>query len=191
MALAAPKSHLLTYEEYMSEPEIVHRYDIIEGVRHFMSPPTWEHQTILGNASGLLDRFAEASGLCYVLIAPLDVLIRRTPRLQTRQPDVFLVTHGRLAQGGGAPKKGPLPVGPELVVEIVSDSERASMLSDKLADYATVGVNEAWVVRPGAQTVEVITLDGTGSSRLFSSGDHAHSFVFTDLRLSVSDFFKP
>jgi Uncharacterized protein conserved in cyanobacteria len=191
MALAAPKAHLLSYEDYMSEPEIVQRYDIIEGVRHFMPAPTWDHQQILFRVAKLLDGYAEATSLGFAMMAPLDVLIRRTPRLETRQPDVFFVTHQRLAQGGGVPKKGPLPVGPELVVEIVSESERASMLSDKLADYASVGVNEAWIVRPDAQTVEVIALGGTRSSTLFSSSDQLHSFVFPDLKLSVSDFFKP
>jgi hypothetical protein len=40
MALATPPpaAHLLTYEEYMAEPETNQRYDIIDGVRVFMNP---------------------------------------------------------------------------------------------------------------------------------------------------------
>src|SRR5262249_36939342 len=154
-------------------PEISKRYEIIEGVRYFMSSPTWDHQTILFNIAKLLDRYTEASGNGYARPAPLDVLIRRIPRLQTRQPDVLLITHERLREGGGIPRKGPLPVGPELVVEIVSDTERAAALSDKLRDYRKIGVQEAWVVRPQTRTVELtrLTSDGTTILAVFGERD--------------------
>ncbi len=35
---------LLTYEQYMAEPETNQRYDIIDGVR-FVTNPTRRHQT--------------------------------------------------------------------------------------------------------------------------------------------------
>ena len=51
MAIAAPPASpsppardLLTYEQYLVEPEIVARYDIIDGVRIFMANPTRRHQ---------------------------------------------------------------------------------------------------------------------------------------------------
>ena len=72
--------------------------------------------------------YTRASGVGKVITAPYDVLIRRLPKLQTRQPDVLLISWARLAQGGGVPKVGPLPVARELVVEILSDSETQSIL---------------------------------------------------------------
>ena len=76
-------------------------------------------------------------GLGTTVSAPYDVLIRRFPKLQTRQPDLLFVSHARLAQGGGIPVKGLLGAAPELVVEIVSDSETQRILGDKIADYVT------------------------------------------------------
>ena len=64
--------------------------------------------------------FEQRSGLGVIVSAPYDVLIRRVPKLQTRQPDALFVSHARLAQGGGIPEIGPLEVAPELVVEIIS-----------------------------------------------------------------------
>lgn len=191
MAVAAPKSPPLTYEEYMAEPEIARRYDIIEGVRYFMSSPTWQHQRIQFHIARLLERYGEETGRGYALTAAFDLLIRRSPRLQMRQPDVLFITHERLAQGGGIPKKGPLTVGPELVVEIISDTERASMLAGKLADYGSIGVKEAWIVRPEMQTVEVVRVSTDSASAVFTADVVLRSFVFPDLSLPVAEFFKP
>jgi Uma2 family endonuclease len=175
----------------MSEPEIIQRYDIIEGVRYFMPGATWQHQRILRHIASLLEQYEVNTGKGFTLAAPLDVLIRRAPLLQTRQPDVFFITVERLAEGGGVPQRGPLTIGPELVVEIVSDSERAQMLAGKLADYASIGVIEAWVVRPPTKTVEVILLSGDGIASKFTDSEELRSHIFADLSLQVADFFKP
>ena len=110
-------------------------------------------------------------------------LIRRFPKLQTRQPDLLFVSHARLAQGGGIPVKGLLGAAPELVVEIVSDSETQRILGDKIADYVRVGVDECWVVRPDAGTVEVLTLtpEGAQSVAVYGDGQTVQSVVFAGL----------
>src|SRR5579872_5016733 len=139
MAIVTPRSasELLTYERYMAEGEIKRRYDIVDGVRSFMPSPTWRHQRIADKITRLLLAYEEASGAGLALSAPFDVLIRRDP-LRTRQPDVLFITNVRLERGGGIPESGPIEVGPELVVEIVSDSETERMLGDKLADYTAI-----------------------------------------------------
>ena len=191
MALTALKSPLLTYDEYIAEPEIVQRYDIIEGVRHFMSAPTWEHQRIQIHIAQLLEQFGQATGQGYAITAAFDLLIRRDPRLQTRQPDVLFISRGRLESAGGPPSKGPLSVGPELVVEIVSDSERVQALTGKLTDYTAIGVDEAWVVRPATRAVEVLRLAPNGPEIVatYAETEQLRSVVFPDLSLAVTDFF--
>ena len=91
-----------------------------------MPGATWEHQTIADNLVELFRHFARLSGLGKTVSAPFDVLIRRVPKLQTRQPDVLLISWARLAQGGDIPKVGPLPIAPELVVEIISRQRDAA-----------------------------------------------------------------
>lgn len=187
-----PAPDLLTYEQYMAEEEICLRYDIIEGVRMDMAAPTWAHQEVLLNIAEILRGYQRASGKGRVAVAPLDVLIRRLPRLQVRQPDVLFITHAQLAKGGGIPARGPLEVAPELVVEILSDSERQSMIAGKLADYLAIGVQEAWLVRPEAQTVEVVRLTSSGpvSVAVYEAAQRVQSLAFPDLSASVADCFQ-
>jgi Uma2 family endonuclease len=44
---------------------------------------------------------------------------------------------------------------PGLVVEVISPSETKRRKEEKLADYASIGVPEAWLLSPEAQSVEI------------------------------------
>ncbi len=90
-------------------------------------------------------------------------------------------------RGGGPPKIGPLEIGPELVVEIISDSETQRILGDKLADYVSIGVNECWVVRPDLETVEVLTPGGARSVATYGAGEEVQSVVFAGLTAAALD----
>ena len=79
----------LTYEAYMAEPQVEGRYDIVNGVREYMAGASYRHQRVSKNISKVFDRYEGMSGLGVTIYAPFDVLIRRFPRLQTRQPDVL------------------------------------------------------------------------------------------------------
>ena len=143
------------------------------------------------NLAGLFRAYAQAGGIGKVNIAPFDVLIRRFPKMQVRQPDVLFISSARLAQAGGRPAKGPLESAPELVVEIISDSETQRILGDKIADYVTIGVCECWVVRPEGGTVEVLALSpsGAASAAVYGQGQTVASRVFPGLLVSVADVF--
>jgi Uma2 family endonuclease len=194
MAIATPAvPQILTYEDYMTEGYVPGRYDIIEGVRVFMPGASYRHQRVQYWISRSLGDFEARTSVGVVLTAPFDVLIRRIPRLQTRQPDVLFVTHETLARGGGVPESGPLTVAPELAVEIISDSETDRLLSGKITDYVGIGVREAWIVRPWHRTVELLQLTTNGPVTIATcaEGDMLKSLVFADLTISVTDFFKP
>lgn len=185
-------SDLLTYEQYMTEGEINRRYDIVDGVRIFMPAPTWRHQRIQVNTTDILRNYEKSQGTGYVIPPPFDVLISRSP-LRTRQPDVLFITKARLEQGGGIPEKGLLEIAPELVVEILSDSERESAIQDKIADYLSIGIVEAWLVRPAARTVEVLRLSPTGAetAATYDETQTLQSLTFHDLAIPIADIFKP
>ena len=190
-APAAPQTRELTYEAYMAEPEVPGRYDIVNGVRIFMPGASRRHQRIADSITQLLRAFERQTGLGISVSAPYDVLIRRFPKMQMRQPDVLFVSHVRLTQSGSDSEEGPLEVAPELVVEVISTSETQRILGDKIADYVTIGVNECWVVRPDAGTVEVLTLtpDGVVSAGVYSEGQTVQSVVFDGLAVLIEDVF--
>ena len=191
--ITATPPALLTYESYMAEPEVEGRYDITNGVRICLPGNTWQHQRIAGNIAKKFHRFEREIGLGVSVSAPFDVLIRKTPKLQTRQPDVLFVSHARLAQGRGIPEIGPLDVAPELVVEIISTSETARIIGDKIADYASAGVDEVWVIRPDAKEVERLTLQPSSNhaSQIFRATQHLTSSAFPQLTVRIDDVFLP
>jgi len=186
MAIATER---LTYEQYMAEEEIRKRYDIIDGVRIFMTNPTIRHQEIQGNVYVGLRAWRQLRGSGRVILAPCDVLIRRSP-LRTRQPDVLFISTERLG-GRDLDDPSPLEPAPELVVEILSPGDTRTVLNDKLADYARVGVQECWVVHRKVPGVEVLrlTAEGWESVATYAIGEFVQSIAFPPLTLAVADVF--
>src|SRR5215470_3668296 len=130
---------LLTYEQYLAafgtEPPTTQPYEILDGIVYMVQTPTWRHQRIAGKIYEQFRRFEEQSGKGLAGIAPFDVVIRRAPKLRTRQPDVFLISHERLARNSEVLVSGPLLVAPELVVEVLSPSETPRMIREKIDDF--------------------------------------------------------
>jgi Uma2 family endonuclease len=186
-----PRTPLLTYEEYLEEGYVEGSYDIVDGERIFMPGATWGHQQVAGNIYVGLRAYGATSRRGKALMAPFDVLIRRRPRLRTRQPDVFFISNEQLAASGGTPQLGVLEVAPELVVEVISDSETERRVEAKILDYCEIGVQEMWRVWPETRTVEVLRLtrDGATVSAVYGEADMIQSLTFSDLTLSVAAIF--
>jgi Uma2 family endonuclease len=182
---------LLTYDDYLAEPETLKRYEILDGVRVWMTNPSRVHQRIEFRLMQILEAFEVASGRGRMIHAPCDVLIRHDP-LRTRQPDVLFISHERLAQCPPPDDPAPLPVGPELVVEILSPSETSRTVAEKLDDYRSVGVQEVWIVDPVAQTVELVRLTETGSetASMKGRGEEVASEALPGLVASVDRIFS-
>ena len=69
-----------------------------------------------------------------------------------RAPDVSFVVSNRLPAG---PPQGYVPFAPDLAVEIVSPSDRASDVTRRLIDYLDAGSRLVWVIDPGTRTAAV------------------------------------
>ena len=180
----------MTWEYYMETP-MSGRFEIIEGFFHQMPAPTFKHQIYNKCLLFAFTNYEIATGRGVALAAPSDILIRRFPRLNTRQPDVFFISHEQLERGGGIPERGPLMVAPELVVEIISDSETEKSINAKIRDYIKIGVRELWKVFPASQTVEVVALsqDGAVTVATYGAGQSAVSLTFEGLSVSVAAIF--
>lgn len=144
----------LDYAAYLRLPEIKRRYDIVDGVLRYMSPaPDWTHQIACREVFRLLDRHVTRHRLGEVVYSPIDVIISRGP-LRVRQPDVLFISKERLSEIVQERVHG----GPDLVAEIVSPGNTPKHVQQKLRDYASVGVREAWVVYPKQKKIAVLHL---------------------------------
>jgi Uma2 family endonuclease len=187
----------MTYEEYISGPEEMARYDIIDGWKVYrlygdkqLPNPTREHQQIQGNLYLAFRLFAQESRQGQAIMSPCDVLITLRP-WHSRQPDVLFISRERLAQNPPPDEPDPLSPAPELVVEIVSPSDTSAVLAAKIEDYRRVDVMEVWIVRSGPQTVEVLPLSsGNTPGITFTRGEVAESLAFPHLAISVNEIFQ-
>lgn len=184
----APKT--LTYEDYLSEGVVYGRYEIIDGVRRFMSNPTPLHQEIAMTISEHLRAWQKRTKRGRTFMAPRDVLVSRNP-MRTRQPDVLFISNERI---GGQPLSEPAPFGqaPELVVEVLSESDTRQMRFAKIQDFCAIGVNECWLVSPETESVEVLrlTLDGPEREAFYGLGEMLQSLTFPDLTLALDDISR-
>ena len=203
MAVAEPKADVpgitrpMTYEEYISGPEEMARYDILDGWKvyrlygdNLMPSPTRRHQRILARLLRRFQDYEATSGRGETVIAPYDVEITYQP-LRCRQPDLLFISRERLEQNAPSDEYAPLSPAPEVVVEIVSPSDTPSVLTVKIDDYRKVDVQEVWIVRSGPQTVEVLPLSsGRTTGSIHGSGEVAMSLAFGDLTVPVDDIFQ-
>lgn len=174
----------------MAEEENNRRYDIIDGERIYMAGATDDHQDYEGNIFVVFREFGRSTGAGKARMAPRDILIRRSP-LRTRQPDVYFISAERIALNPASNDPAPLTAAPELVVEIISDSETKKRFGGKIADYCAVGVEECWKVWQDTRTVEVLRLSASGyeTVRVYGAGEVVESFVFPGLSVAVDAIF--
>jgi Uma2 family endonuclease len=174
----------LTYADYLALPEMKARYSIVDGELVMAAAPTPDHQRVVQRTFVRLDSFVHERQLGTVFLAPLDIVIRRDP-LRTRQPDVMFISNARRYIIGQQVIEG----GPDLVIEILSPTNTRRELEEKLRDYQSINVREAWIVATQGQTVEVLQLSPERIERLglYGLGDLIVSQVLSELQLTVDE----
>ena len=181
------------FEDYMALPEINRRYEIIDG-EIIMSPsPNLDHQWLILSLAYPIREYVLENKLGHVFVAPSDVKISESP-FHTRQPDCLFISTKR--SGLALTRKALkgiqlLEIAPELVVEILSSSDRPKVIRDKLKDYQKIDVDECWLINPDSYTVKVLKLfrDKIEKIGIFGTGDKLRSEVLPELDLSVDEIF--
>ena len=121
------------------------RVERIGGTVYAMSSPGYRHQIILGRLFGQLDSQLDKHG-CSPVIAPFDVhpLYDLGDEYTLVQPDLFIFCDkSKLKENryNGAPR---------FIIEILSANRSHDMVT-KLNLYQKAGVQEYWIVDPGAE----------------------------------------
>jgi Uma2 family endonuclease len=129
-------------------------FEIVDGRLVEMESMSVYAMTIAVVLVSKLQSFVEARGLGWVTMETLFRL--PTTPSRSRRPDIAFVSAERWALTRPIPITGESwEVVPDLAVEVVSPSDRASKLEQKLSEYFDAGVKHVWVIHPESQLVEI------------------------------------
>lgn len=174
---------LMSYEDLRELPDDGNRYELIDGVLVVPPSPSAAHVRVVGRLYWAIGEYLlPRRQRDYLFFAPFDV---RLTRFRAVQPDLLYVNPDR-------PRKltsGYVAGAPELVVEVLSPSNRTYDRVTKFGFYAEAGVREYWIVDPEAATFALYVLtDGEYVERPIE--DHmARSVVLPGLEVDLATLF--
>ncbi|HTX35565.1 MAG TPA: Uma2 family endonuclease [Bryobacteraceae bacterium] len=148
-----PNTRTVTYEEWLRMPEVSDAIEeVVNGEIRIMPPPKWVHTRIVVNLNLAITAQVDAREVI-VVPAQFGLIIRRVP-LTSRVPDLAVFRTSTIEE-----EDGYIHSAPQLVVEVISPANTRPRIEEKVADYASLGVHEAWLFWPEARTVEVLYLE--------------------------------
>lgn len=149
------------------------------------SPGGFEHGVIALNIAADLRRFVRTHRRGVVVAAETGFRLHRDPDT-VRAADAAFVASDRLPPP--ADRRRFLDLAPDLVVEVVSPSDRAAEVVEKALSWLAAGTSLVWVVYPSQRLVAVHSTDGS-VVHVGSEGVLDGSPVLPGLALPVADLF--
>ena len=179
MALTKPGG-TWAYNDLFALPEDGARYEIIDGELFEMPSPTLAHaRAIMALIRLLLPLIDRVSGTLFT--APLDVFFAGADPVQ---PDLVALLPGTRARPVRRGVEGP----PDLLIEVLSPSNRAHDQVRKRELYARGGVREYWIVDPEQRVIEIIDGHGVTVHRLDAASEPVlRSPLLGELALALDD----
>jgi Uma2 family endonuclease len=142
---------LITADDLEQFPDDGLRREVIAGELYVSEAPARIHQRLSALLHLRLADAVETTGWGEVYYAPVDV--RFTERDQV-QPDLLVIRKERLGIYRGHIAHGA----PDVIIEILSPSNRTVDLVQKAQLYADHGVPEYWILDPVERTTQLFTL---------------------------------
>ncbi|HUB34525.1 MAG TPA: Uma2 family endonuclease [Bryobacteraceae bacterium] len=148
-----PNTRGVSYEEWLEMPEAEDgTEEVVDGQIIFMPPAKLVHALIVHNIQWALQSQLDVRTV-FVLTGSYGLIIRKAP-LTSRDPDIVVIRKEGLAE-----RDGYIHSAPQLVVEVMSPSNRPKNRVRLRQDYASLGVPEYWEVWPEERSVEVLYLE--------------------------------
>ena len=163
--MSAIAQQVLTAEELWSLPVTETRRELVRGEVVEAMPPGGRHGAIAVILAMLLRIWTQKSVGGYVGVEAGYILHRNPDTV--RGPDVSYIRADRVPVSGIP--EGFWTIAPDLAVEIVSPSETADEVREKVRDFLQGGTPLVWIVYPRTQEVVVHTADGL--ARTYSGED--------------------
>jgi Uma2 family endonuclease len=184
--LGTVRSKPITAEEFWNSPDDGKRRSLVRGEVVEEVRPGALHGVVVLRLGSRLERWSESGPGGGAVGVESGFFLERDPDT-VRGPDVFYVAPGRVPDTG-------IPeafwnVAPDLAVEVVSPSENAGDVREKVRDYLTAGTPLVWVVYPRTREVVVHTPDGL--ARAYGEDGALEGFeALPGFACTVAEFFR-
>jgi Uma2 family endonuclease len=179
--MALQTSTKLKYEDFLLLPDDGRRHEILDG-EHYVNPsPVTRHQIVSMRLVLALGTFVYEHGLGELFHAPYDVVLGEHDIVE---PDLVFVSNER----AHIITRDNIQGAPDLVVEILSPSNRGYDERVKYQTYERFGVLEYWIVDPEEQSVTVYRRAG-GKFVRAESGDPLTTPLLPGLTLELGTVF--
>jgi len=149
---------LMTAEDLL-KPGVPERADLVRGVLVAHEPPGFRHGEIAVRLTIALGTYVHNRHLGRVVAGDAGFKLQSDPDT-VRGADIAFVSWERMPQQ--SPVSFP-PLGPDLVVEVLSPGDRPGETLAKIADWLSAGTRLVWVVDPERRLVRIYRQDGSES----------------------------
>ena len=177
---------MMTVDEFLSYPLPDAKGELVRGELRVTPPAGGPHGVAVANLLFVLSTYVRTHRLGSAFGDGVGYELLRLPRT-VRVPDASFVHAERLPRDGVGP--GLLEFAPDIAIEVLSPSETASDLEEKLNDYLISGTPLLWVVDPMRRTVMIVSADAP--VRWLHEGDTLDGgSVVPGFACAVSDIFE-
>ncbi len=192
MAVAAPeKVGQMSMDEFIRRSEQDGPFEIIDGEVVPKMPNIYAHGKLSNQLSTLINVMMQGQGVAFVeMTFVLPDSYGSSWVAGSRIPDVMFVLQERIeAYEESMPDFGdkPLILIPDIVIEVVSPTDKYSDVQAKADRYLADGVPLVWVFDPVTQTVTQHTGDGISIYRVEDT--LTAEAIVPDLQIVLKDIF--
>ena len=182
-----------SFADYLTWADDVRR-ELIDGFIKMMAGASLKHGDVSGNISWDLRTYLKKNRCgCKVYTAPIDVLLPKNGETENDkicnvvQPDIFVVC-GEHKYDANAYLGAP-----DMIVEILSPSNRKRDLVEKFLLYQKAGVREYWIADPEVKTITAYIMQPDGEyddGKLYKTGEKVPVHIFGGHQIDVNDIFN-
>ena len=163
-------------------------YEVVNGERKELHPMGAREVDLASIIDQLMGSFARTERLGKV-VTELLFRLDSTSKLQ-RRPDVAFVSASKWPIERLAPSESAWALVPDLAVEVISPTDLAVEVNQKLRDYFRCGVRKVWHVWPAARCVDVYE-SRTEMRVVEADGELTCEELLPGFRLPMTDLFPP